>query len=234
MKWLIETNINEMKKILTKEAWYVEDLLRLTMEAFKERNLELAKKVKNQYWDIYEEYLNILNFSQTIVGTSNPSGYELRFIFGSVLVAKVLLDISSRLKDIAEDIENLVKEPELNQSIMLPEMFSFAQKMLRKALRIYVDQNTEGAYGICNQDEVMDKMFEKFQEDITTIIQNNPRLIKRGLILLDISKVLEEISDFAVQIIEITFYILTGNYYTCYNNELQQFSVGNFKSEIEK
>lgn len=230
MKWLVEENLEELKKSVIKEGWYVEDLLRITTEAFKERNSGLARQVEEEYWEIYNEYLSILNFSQIVVATCNPSGYQLRFIFGSVLISKILLDISTRLKDIASDINLLVKEPELNQSIMLPEMFSFAQKMLRKSLRIYVDQNLEGASGVCAQDATMDGMFSKFNDDIIRIIQDNPRLVRRGLLLMDISKALEEISDFSTQIIEVNFYVLTGKYHTCFNDELQPFSLELFKT----
>jgi len=229
MKWLTEGNLEELKKSVIKEGWYVEDLLRITTEAFKERNNELAKQIEDEYWEVYDEYLSILNSSQIIVATCNPSGYDLRFIFGSVLISKILLDISTRLKDIASDINLLIREPELNQSIMLPEMFSFAQKMLRKALRIYVDQNLEGASGVCSQDATMDGMFTKFNDDIIRIIQDNPRLVRRGLLLMDISKALEEISDFSVQIIEVTFYVLKGTYHTCFNDNLQPFSLELFR-----
>ncbi|MGC8819526.1 MAG: phosphate signaling complex PhoU family protein [Fervidobacterium sp.] len=230
MKWIVEKSIGELKKAVTKEAWYVEDILRLTSEAFKERKIETAKIVEERCWDVYNEYLNIVRGSQIIVGTCNPEGYALRFLFGSVLVSKILLDASSRLKDISDDIKMLVKEPEMNQSAMVPEMFSFVQKMMRRALRVYVDQNIEGAQGICSQDAFMDEMFLKFKDEIITLIQNNPRVVKRGLLLMDISKALEEICDFAVQIIEITFYILTGKNYTCYGHQFQLFSVDVFKS----
>lgn len=229
MKWLAKVNLEELKKLIIKEGWYVEDLLRVTTEAFKERNSELAKQVEQDYWEVYDEYLAIINSSQIVVATCSPSGYDLRFIFGSVLISKILLDISTRLKDIAVDINLLVKEPEINQSIMLPEMFSFAQRMLRRALRIYVDQNLEGASGVCSQDATMDGMFSKFNDDIIRIIQDNPRLVKRGLLLMDISKALEEISDFSVQIIEVTFYVVTGKYLTCFNDSLQPFSLEAFK-----
>lgn len=231
MKWLTKENLEELKKFVIKEGWYVEDLLRVTAEAFKERNSELAKQVEEEYWEVYNEYLSILNSSQVIVSTCNPSGYDLRFIFGSVLISKILLDISIRLKDIASDINFLVKEPELNQSIMLPEMFSFSQKMLRKSLRIYVDQNLEGASGVCSQNAAMQGMFSRFNDDIIRIIQDNPRLVRRGLLFMDISKALEEISDFSVQIIEVTFYVLTGKYHTCFNDELQAFSLELFKAK---
>ncbi|MCX7653134.1 MAG: phosphate uptake regulator PhoU [Fervidobacterium sp.] len=231
MKWLTKDNVEELKKLIIKEGWYVEDLLRITAEAFKERNIELAKQVEDEYWDVYNEYLEILNYSQVIVGLCNPNGYDLRFVFGSALISKILLDIGKRLKDIVFDIKQLVREPELNQSVMLPEMFSFSQKILRRALRIYVDQNLEGASGVCSQDSIIDGMFAKFNDDIIKIIQDNPRLVRRALLLMDISKALEELSDFSVQIIEVTYYILTGKYHTCYNDLLQPFSIEIFKAK---
>lgn len=234
MKWLTEINTSEIKKIIIKEGWYVEDLLRITHEAFRDRNKTLAQKVEQDYWKVYNEYLTTVNNSQIIIAICAPTGYELRFIFSSTLISKILLDIGTRLKDISSDIIELVKEPDVSQSIMLPEMFVFAQKMLRKALRVYVDQNIEGASGICTQDFVMDQMFNKFNEEIIKLIHVNPRLIKRGLLLMDISKALEEISDFSVQIIELTYYILTGNYCTCLNDNLQLFSLETFTNLYDK
>ncbi|HOM73510.1 MAG TPA: phosphate uptake regulator PhoU [Fervidobacterium sp.] len=228
---MIKDKSEELKKMVTKQGWYVEDLLRITAESFKERNSDLAKQIKHDYWDIYDSYLEILNFSQVLLGTFAPNSYYLRFTSGSVIVSKILLDITDRLKDIAENIICLVKEPEINQSIMLPEMFAFSQKMLRKSLRIYVDQNIEGAVGVCMQDAKIDEAYGGFKGEIIRIVQDNPRLINRGSMLLDISRAIEEISDFAVQIIETTYYILTARHYKCYEDELHEFSLELFKSQ---
>ncbi len=225
VKWMVTDKSEELKKMVTKESWYVEDILRITAESFKERNTDLAKQVKHDYWDVYDAYLEILDFSQVLLGTFAPNSYYLRFISGSVIVSKILLDITDRLKDIAENIIYLVKEPEINQSIMLPEMFSFSQKMLRRSLRIYVDQNIEGAAGVCTQDAKIDEAYSSFKEEIIRIVQDNPRLINRGSMLLDISRSIEEISDFATQIIETTCYILMAKHYKCYDDELHEFSL---------
>lgn len=230
MKWLLQERAEELKKKVTKQGWYVEDTLRLTLEAFKERNPELVGRISEQYWDVYNTYLEVLKEAQLISVSLSPHGYHLRFVFGSVIVSKILLDISNRLNDIAENIVHLVREPELNLSALLPEMFSFAQKMLRKALRIYVDQNIEGSAAVCAQDAYIDRAYEKFTNEVIELMKENGRLVKRGTLLIDIARAIEEISDFAVQIIEATHYIITAKFYKCEGDDLVEFSLEYFKS----
>ena len=86
MKWMVTDKSEELKKMVTKESWYVEDILRITAESFKERNTDLAKQVKHDYWDVYDAYLEILDFSQVLLGTLAPNSYYLRLISGSVIV----------------------------------------------------------------------------------------------------------------------------------------------------
>ncbi|AFG34537.1 phosphate uptake regulator [Fervidobacterium pennivorans DSM 9078] len=229
VKWIIKEKLEELKKYVVKEGWYVEDIFQNCSVAFRERNDVIAKEVNNNYWDVYNEYLMILEFSQQLFGMFTPDKRDLRFISGSVIIAKILLDIAARLRDIASDIMDLVKEPDINQSISIPDMFRFSQRMLRKSLRVYVDQNLEGAAAICAQDAQIDESYSKFNEEIVRLIQDNPRVVKRALILMDISKGLEEISDYSVQIIEVTHFIITGKYYTCYKDSLKEFSLELFK-----
>uniref|UniRef100_A0A7C4W309 Phosphate uptake regulator PhoU n=1 Tax=Fervidobacterium thailandense TaxID=1008305 RepID=A0A7C4W309_9BACT len=231
MRWLLQERTEELKKKVTKQGWYVEDTLRLTLEAFKERNPELVCRISEQYWDAYNTYLEVLKDAQLISVSLSPHGYYLRLVFGSVVVSKVLLDISNRLNDIAENISNLVREPDLNLSALLPEMFTFAQKMLRKALRIYVDQNIEGAAAVCAQDAYIDRMFEKFANEVIEVMKENGRLVRRGTLLIDIARAIEEISDFAVQIIEATHYIVTAKFYKCEGDNLSEFSLEYFKNQ---
>ncbi|MGC9771475.1 phosphate uptake regulator, PhoU [Fervidobacterium changbaicum] len=234
MKWIINEKLEELKKYVVKEGWYVEDIFQSCAVAFRERSETLAKEVNKSYWDVYNEYLMILDFSQQLFGMFTPDKRDLRFISGSVIVAKVLLDIADRLRDIASDIINLTKEPDINQSISIPDMFKFSQRMLRKSLRVYVDQNLEGSAAICSQDAQIDESHAKFKDEIVRLIQDNPRVVKRALMLMDISKGLEEISDYSVQIIEVTHFILTGKYYTCYKDLLKEFSLEIFKDFSEE
>ncbi|MEJ5257802.1 MAG: phosphate uptake regulator PhoU [Fervidobacterium sp.] len=229
MKWLMREELEELKKLVMKQGWYVEDLLHNCSEAFKERDANLAREIEQNYWDVYKNYLDILEFSQLIYGMFSPDRRDLRFISGSVVISKILLDVADRIRDISDDIVKLTKEPDINQSIALPDMFKFAQRMLRKSLRIYVDQNLEGAPAVCSQDALMDESHERFSDDVIKLIQDNPRIIRRGLTLMDISRALEEISDYSVQIIETTHYIMTAKYYTCYRDELREFSIDMFK-----
>mgnify|MGYP001051718206 CR=1 FL=1 len=230
MKWIIREKIDELKKLVMKEGWYVEDIFHNCAVAFKERNETLAKDVNASYWDVYTEYLKVVEFSQQLFGMFTPDKRDLRFISGSVIISKVLLDIADRLRDIATDISLLTKEPDINQSIAIPDMFKFSQRMLRKSLRIYVDQNLEGSPGVCAQDALMDESHLKFSQEIISLIQDNPRIVKRALMLMDISRGLEEISDYSVQIIEVTNYILTGKHYTCIKDTLKEFSIDVFKN----
>ncbi|MFN3328978.1 MAG: PhoU domain-containing protein, partial [Fervidobacterium pennivorans] len=112
MKWIIKEKLEELKKYVVKEGWYVEDIFQNCSIAFKERNDIIAKEVNNNYWDVYNEYLMILEFSQQLFGMFTPDKRDLRFISGSVIIAKILLDITDRLRDIASDILDLVKEPD--------------------------------------------------------------------------------------------------------------------------
>jgi len=230
VKWIVTEKLEELKKLVMKEGWYVEDIFQNCSTAFRERNEALAKDVNTKRWDVYGEYLKILEFSQQLFGMFTPDKHDLRFVSGSVIVAKILLDIADRLRDIATDITLLTKEPDINQSIAIPDMFKFSQRMLRKALRIYVDQNLEGSPGVCSQDAFIDESHQRFSEEIIGIIQDNPRIVKRALMLMDISKGLEEISDYSVQIIEVTHYILTGRYYTCFKDTLREFAIDIFRN----
>lgn len=229
MVWLLEKQIEELKKRVTKQGWYVEDTIRLVAVAFKERKPDLAEQVAPHYWEIFNAHLDIVKFSQVVSASFAPHGWSLRFVFGSVLISKALLDIADRVQGISVNASELVKEPELSQSSLITEMFSFAQRMLRKALRIYVDQNIEVGATVCSQNSFIERMYEKFREEVISVMKDNGRFVRRGALLLDIARATKEVSDFSVQIIETTLYIQTARFHKCYGSELREFLIDEFK-----
>ncbi len=215
LKWILSEEISELRKKITKLGWVVEDMYMKTTTAFKNRDQDLAYNLVDEFWDIYNLYIEIFDYIQTIFGTFTLRDYELRFLTGSLVVSENLMNIARECQNMNELIIQMTKEPELYQNALLPNMMVSAQKLLRKALRMYIDENLEGSVHSCEQALELEILYEKFRNDLSEYIKLNPKVLKRGLILMDIAKSVVSTADDSIEIMENSFYILTGEHKKC-------------------
>ncbi len=230
LEWIVKEEISEIRKKITKLGWIVEDMYMKTSTAFKNRDQDLAFKLSDEFWNVYNLYIEIFDNIQVLFGTFVLRDYELRFLTGSLVISENLMNIARECQNMNELIVEMTKEPELYQSALLPNIMISAQKMLRKSLRMYIDENIEGSVKSCEQAVEIELMYEKLRNDLNEYIKLNPKVLKRGLILMDIAKsVLSTVED-SIEIIENSFYILTGEHKKCNRGKFEPVEFGKIRN----
>jgi len=100
--------------------------------------------------------------------------------------------------------------PQLKPYIDLPRMADIAREMIRGSLDALVNEDTELANRIRRMDEVIDKLNEQIFRELLTFMMEDTRTVHRALLIMQISKNLERISDHAKGISDMVVYMVTG------------------------
>ncbi len=200
--------------------WVKENLLYLgalaekaiqdAMTSLLERNLDLAHeviaaddKLNKLDAEIEEKCIRLLALRQ-------PAARDLRFITTAIKINGHLERIGDMAVNIAEKALILNKEPQLKPYIDLPRMADITRGMIRESLDALVREDCDLANKVRKDDEMVDNLNDQIFRELLTYMIEDPRTIHRAILITQISKNLERISDHAESIADMVVYMVTG------------------------
>ena len=188
----------------------VEKAIAKSLDALKNRDLELAEEVVREDDAIDEMRFALEEKSIDLIATQQPLAGDLRIL---VTVLHVAVELE-RMGDYAEGIAKITllmgDEPPLKPLIDIPRMADRAMDMLRRSLDAFVDRDTASAYQICDDDDEVDALYEQVYRELLTYMIADPGAIRRATFLLWVAHDLERIADRTTNIAERVIFLVTG------------------------
>lgn len=204
MKMLI-SELAEMGSLVEKQLYD-------SIEAFKNRNIELAERVMAD--DDKVDALNKKIEEQCLkfMAMESPVATDLRQIFTT---SKIVTDLE-RMADYAVDICKITKRVE--QEILGEEcepiwqMVDILREMISKSIEAFVNGDVEEAYNICKMDDKVDLLYRGLFKDMLIKMSKDETMINKGAQILFASKYLERVGDHVTNICEWIIFSKKGDY----------------------
>jgi phosphate transport system protein len=205
-----EKELREVKQSLLYLGALVEKAIQLATEALVDRNTELARKVICDDNVIDQLDVEIEEKCIRMLALRQPTARDLRFIATAIKINGHLERIGDMAANIAEKSIILSEEPPMKPYIDIPRMAEIARGMIKESLDALVKEDTDLARKVRMEDETIDNLNEQVFRELLTFMMEDPKKIHRALIIMQISKSLERISDHAVGIADMVMYMVTG------------------------
>jgi phosphate transport system protein len=181
-----------------------------SMEALKNRDLELAKQVIADDDEIDRKRFDIEEKCIELIVTQQPVASDLRII---VAVLNIIIDLE-RIGDHAEGVAKITimigNEPPLKPLIDLPRMAQKTGDMLRRSLDAFVNRDAEAARQIAKEDDEIDALYDQVFRELLTYMAEDPRTITRATRLIWVAHNLERSADRVTNICERVVFVVTG------------------------
>lgn len=145
-----------------------------------------------------------------LLALRQPAARDLRFITTAIKINGHLERIGDMAVTISRKVLELNEEPQLKPYIDLPRMSEISRNMIRKSLDALIREDKYLAEEVRCEDEVVDRLNEQIFRELLTFIMEDPRTTHRALLIMQISKNLERISDHATSIAKNVIYMVTG------------------------
>jgi len=205
-----EAELREVKESLIYLGSLIEKAIADSIQALTERDAELARKViaadahidKLDY-EVEEKCIRLLALRQ-------PAARDLRFITTAIKINGHLERIGDMAVKICEKALILNEEPQLKPYIDLPRMAEISRQMIRESLAALIGEDVALADKVRAEDETVDNLNEQIFRELLTFMMEDPRTIHRSLLIMQISKTVERISDHAKGIADMVIYMVTG------------------------
>lgn len=205
-----EKELQKVKDSLIYMAALVEQAIAKDVEALLRKDSLLAEKVMAEDDQIDALDVEIEEKCIRLLALRQPAARDLRFITTAIKINGHLERIGDMASNIAEKIIILNAEPQLKPYIDMPRMAEIARSMIRESIDSFVREDIALANKVRKDDEIIDNLNEQIFRELLTYMMEDPRSIHRAMIITQISKNLERISDHAKGIADMVVYMVTG------------------------
>jgi len=205
-----ERNLKLLQEELLLLGGLVEKAIMDSIQALKDRDLELSHKIVSQD-DIIDTKTNqIEEKAIDLIATQQPIAIDLRTLM-SVIHISVELE---RMGDYAEGIGKIGimmgDEPPVKPLVDIPRMADKASTMLKLSLDALVRRDPILAQQVCESDDEVDNLYDLIYRDLIDLMVSDPTTTQRATYLMWVAHDLERIADRATNIAERVIFLVTG------------------------
>lgn len=209
---LLEKRMQLLTSELAEMGSLVEKQLYNSIEAFKNKDMVLAKKVIENDDKVDELNKKIEEQCLKLMAMESPVATDLRKIFTT---SKIVTDLE-RMADYAVDICKIAQRVELDilgeECEPVWQMVDILRKMIKRSLEAFVTGNVKEAYEICKMDDEVDILYRGLFNDILKNMAKDETIINKGAQILFASKYLERVGDHVTNICEWIIFSSKGDY----------------------
>jgi len=212
MRVSFQEELDQLEASLQEEGSLVLRVLRGSLNALGQRDVELADEVIAFDDDVDRLYIRIEEGIQSLLARQTPVAVDLRLVL-AILHVNLHLE---RMADYSVTIAKLTKlvadvEPDAALLQSLEEMGERAEEMIRVALDSFANRDLAAAESLVDLDELIDRSNRRFVDRVVEIV-GEPGMREWVLRMALVSRTLERIGDHAVDIGEQVSYLLTAEF----------------------
>ena len=185
-------------------------ILDLSVECMLKQDIEGCKKVIKQDDKIDELREYIRDRSIELLLLKQPMARDLRYIYALGFIALELERIGDYAVNIAEETIKICQDEYIKDLIDIPKMYEECKKMILEVKESLENENEDLAREIALQDDKIDSLYNRVQEDCLRVMNANPQTINQGVNLLFIGRYLERIGDHITNICEMIIFAING------------------------
>ena len=185
-------------------------ILDLSVECMLKQDIEGCKKVIKQDDKIDELREYIRDRSIELLVLKQPMARDLRYIYALGFIALELERIGDYAVNIAEETIKICQDEYIKDLIDIPKMYEECKKMILEVKESLENENEDLAREIALQDDKIDSLYNRVQEDCLRVMNANPQTINLGVNLLFIGRYLERIGDHITNICEMIIFAING------------------------
>ena len=185
-------------------------ILDLSVECMLKQDIEGCKKVIKQDDKIDELREYIRDRSIELLVLKQPMARDLRYIYALGFIALELERIGDYAVNIAEETIKICQDEYIKDLIDIPKMYEECKKMILGVKESLENEDENLAREIALNDDKVDSLYDRVQEDCLKVMSSNPQTINQGVNLLFIGRYLERIGDHITNICEMIIFAING------------------------
>ncbi len=188
----------------------VEDQIRQSVRALKDRNMALAHQIIETDGRVNELRYKIENDSLATIARQQPAARDLRHILSAIHMASELERIGDHAVGICNISLRLGEGPLIKPLIDIPRMQEIVCEMLHAALDAYIRTDSALAQTVATRDDDVDGLYNQVLRELLTFMVKDTKVVNGATYLQWVAHNLERIGDRITNMCERVIFTATG------------------------
>jgi len=182
----------------------------LAMHAFRERDLDAAKRIKKADGDIDSQQLEIEDIIATTLATQQPVAKDLRLLICAIQMASDLERCADYAAHLAKATKHFAQEPQWRQTSMLERMTEVGSAMVSGTIEAFVKRDAQRARQVALMDDEVDHLHKAIIKELVLMLANHPDDAEKATKFIQVSGYLERLGDHMTNACESVVYMVEG------------------------
>ncbi|MEK5236111.1 phosphate signaling complex protein PhoU [Paenibacillus sp. FSL L8-0470] len=205
-----DKDLEELRSLLQQMGEHVTDALEGAIVALQTLDIVRAQEIVKADLRLNAMEDRIMEIGSRLIITQQPVAKDLRRI---IVAFKISSDLE-RMGDLALDVAKVTLRIQGQQLIKplvdIPRMAEIVAVMIDEAIQSYLDENTDLAYKMAQDDDQVDHLYSATINELYTYMVEKPESLNQAMLLTLVGRYIERIADHATNIGESVVYLVTG------------------------
>jgi phosphate transport system protein len=202
-----DEELQNVKRKLVEMAAMVEDSITKSLDALKEKDLTMAKAIREIDHNIDKMEIAIEDMCIELIARHQPVGSDLRFLIGAIKMNNDLERMGDHSVNIADTLQYVAEGPKITRITNIWSMARIVKEMLRESVESFIQNDAVRAQKVCERDAVVDEMRNETIRILLTYMIEEPGKVGSAIQYILVAKNLERIADLSTNICEDVIYI---------------------------
>lgn len=203
-------DLDKVKRDVLIMGGLVEEALQAASLAWTTRDLSKTEGIKGLERNIDRMQLQIDDEIIKLLALHQPVASDLRFVTAAMKIVNDLERIGDLCCTLSNRLCEVLREPDLKESLKVESMLAQAGEMVSRALNSFVKLDDQEALGVIAMDDMVDDCNRWHFKVLMARMQRDPDSVPTAVGLLSISRSVERIGDLATNVAEDVIFISTG------------------------
>jgi len=207
---LLDHDQNAIRDDILRMGSLVNEQLKNSVRALRDRNLDLAHEVISADDRINQLRYKIEQECLFTIATQQPAAGDLRRIITAMHMSVELERIADHASGIAGIVIRMGAEAPLKPLIDIPRMQEITSEMLVQAMDAFVKMDPTLARAIVARDDEVDALYNQVLRELLTYMVQDKKTIARAMYLLWVAHNFERSADRVTNLCERVIFAVTG------------------------
>ncbi|MFF2910220.1 phosphate signaling complex protein PhoU [Paenibacillus sp. NPDC057934] len=205
-----DKDLEELRSLLQQMSEHVTNALEGAVSALQHLDTTRAQEIVKADLRLNAMEDRIMEIGSKLIITQQPVAKDLRRI---IVAFKISSDLE-RMGDLAIDVAKVTMRIQGQQLIKplvdIPRMAEIVNVMIKESIVAYLDENTDLAYKMAQDDDQVDHLYSAMITELYTFLTEKPDALNQVMLLTLVGRYIERIADHATNIGESVVYLVTG------------------------
>jgi len=208
-----DKELESLHRQVLKMGRLVQSQLEVSLEAFGNRDSELARQVIESDVEVNRVQHELDRLVVRMLALRQPVGVDLRTIVSALKIGSELERIADYAAGIIKHLGDLDTFPLGDTMEVVARMVRIAQEMLKEAMEAYNESSVDLGLEVMKKDDMIDARYAELLELLRKHMREDPDYVEPCTTLIFAGRGVERMGDHITNIAEHVYYLVRGESY---------------------